>query len=65
MALTYEEQIQIEIQKIKDLKRKQKLEQKKVYEELGRLLSDRFPGITPETFEEFISSNVNEIGDDL
>ena len=65
MALTYEEQIQIESQKIKDLKRKQKLEQKKVYEELGRLLSDRFPGITPETFEEFISSNVNEIGDDL
>ena len=65
MALTYEEQIKIEIQKIKDLKRKQKLEQKKVYEELGRMLRDQFPDITPETFNEFISINVEKDSDEV
>ena len=64
MALSYEEQIQIEIQKIKDLKRKQKLEQKKVYEELGRMLRDQFPDITPETFSEFISLNAKRTSDE-
>ena len=64
MALSYEEQIQIEIQKIKDLKRKQKLEEKKFHEELGRMLCDCFPNITPETFYEFISVIVNKLSDE-
>ena len=64
MALSYEEQIKAELEKIKAIKRKQKAEQKKVYEELGRMLSDHFPGITPETFEEFISEKVNKHSDD-
>ena len=64
MALSYEEQIQIEIKKIKELKRKQKLEEQKFHEELGRMLCNRFPNITPETFNEFISVNVNKISDE-
>ena len=64
MALSYEEQIQIEIQKIKNLKRKQKLEEKKFHEELGRMLLDVYPGITPETFREFISQNAKKRSDD-
>lgn len=64
MALSYEEQIKAELEKIKEIKRKQKAEQKKKHEELGRMLSDRFPGITPETFEEFISEKVNKPSDD-
>jgi len=64
MALSYEEQIQIEIQKIKNLKRKQKLEEKKFHEELGCMLCNQFPTITPETFYEFISVNVMRTSDD-
>ena len=59
-----EEQIKAELAKIKEIKRKQKAEQKKKNEELGRMLSDRFPGITLETFEEFISEKVNKPSDE-
>lgn len=58
MALSYDEQIQIELNKIKELKRKQKLEQARVYGELGRMLTERFPEITPDTFDKFISKEV-------
>lgn len=63
MALSYDEQIQIEMNKIKELKRKQKIKQAKIYSELGRMLTERFPGITPNTFDEFITSKVtgNEV----
>ena len=61
MALSYEEQIKAELEKIKEIKRKQKAEQKKMYEELGRMLCDQFPNITPKTFDEFISSNVKKL----
>lgn len=63
MALSYDERIRIEIDKIKDLKRKQKLEQARVNEELGRMLTERFPNITPDTFDEFIPAKVigNEV----
>ena len=64
MALSYEDQIKIQLEKIKEIKRKQKAEEKKVHQELGRMLSDRFPGITPETFEEFISEKVNVHSDE-
>lgn len=63
MALSYEEQIRIEMEKIKELKRKQKIEQSKIYAELGRMLSERFPDITPETFDEFIAANT-KMGND-
>ena len=63
MALSYEEQIKAELAKIKEIKRKQKAEQKKKYEELGQMLSECFPGITPETFNEFISVKVNKPSD--
>ena len=43
MALSYDEQIQIEMNRIKELKRKQKIEQAKIYSELGRMLTERFP----------------------
>ena len=39
MALSYDEQIQIEMNKIKELKRKQKIKQAKIYSELGRMLT--------------------------
>lgn len=65
MALSYEEQIQIEIKKIKELKRKQKLEEQRVHEELGRMLRDQFPDITPETFSEFITINVEKDSDEV
>ena len=63
MALSYDEQIQIEMNRIKELKRKQKIEQAKIYSELGRMLTERFPGITPETFDEFNASKAigNEV----
>ncbi len=63
MALSYDEQIQIEMNRIKELKRKQKIEQAKIYSELGRMLTERFPGITPDTFDEFIASKAirNEV----
>ena len=43
--------------------RKQKLEQARVNEELGRMLTERFPNITPDTFDEFIPAKVigNEV----
>ena len=63
MALSYDEQIQIEMNRIKELKRKQKIEQAKIYSELGRMLTERFPGITPDTFDEFIASKA--IGNDV
>lgn len=63
MALSYDEQIRIEMEKIKELKRKQKIEQSKIYAELGRMLSERFPDITPESFDEFISTNT-KMGND-
>lgn len=63
MALSYEEQIRIEMEKIKELKRKQKIEQAKIYAELGRMLSERFPDITPESFDEFILANT-KMGND-
>ena len=51
------------MEKIKELKRKQKIEQAKIYSELGRMLTERFPGITPDTFDEFIASKTtgNEV----
>lgn len=58
MALSYDERIQIEMNRIKELKRKQKLEKARINAELGRMLTERFPGITPDTFEEFISLKV-------
>ena len=63
MALSYEEQIRIEMEKIKELKRKQKIKQAKIYSELERMLTERFPGITPDTFDEFIASKAtgNEV----
>ena len=63
MALSYDEQIQIEMNRIKELKRKQKIEQAKIYSEVGRMLTERFPGITPDTFDEFIASKAigNEV----
>ena len=63
MALSYDEQIRIEMEKIKELKRKQKIEQAKIYSELGRMLTERFTGITPDTFDEFIASKTtgNEV----
>ena len=63
MALSYDEQIQIEMNRIKELKRKQKIEQAKIYSELGRMLTERFPGITPDTFDEFIAAKAigNEV----
>ena len=63
MALSYDEQIQIEMNRIKELKRKQKIEQAKIYSELGRMLTERFPGITADTFDEFIASKAigNEV----
>ena len=63
MALSYDEQIQIEMNRIKELKRKQKIEQAKIYSELGRMLTERFPGITPDTIDEFIASKAigNEV----
>ena len=44
-------------------KRKQKIKQAKIYSELGRMLTERFPGITPDTFDEFIASKAtgNEV----
>ena len=45
MALSYDEQIQIEMNKIKELKRKQKIKQAKIYSELGRMLTERFPAV--------------------
>ena len=65
MALSYEEQIKAELEKIKKIKRKQKAEQKKIHEELGRMLRDQFPDITPETFSEFISINVEKDSDEV
>lgn len=59
MALSYDERIQIEMNRIKELKRKQKLEKARINAELGRMLTERFPGITPDTFEEFISLKVS------
>lgn len=56
MALSYDEQIQIEMSRIKELKRKQKLETARINAELGRMLTERFPGIMPDTFDEFIAS---------
>ena len=63
MALSYDEQIQIEMNRIKELKRKQKLEKARINAELGRMLTERFPGITPDTFDEFIASKAtgNEV----
>ena len=58
MALSYDERIQIEMNRIKELKRKQKLEKARINAELGRMLTERFPGITPDTFEAFISLKV-------
>ena len=51
------------MEKIKELKRKQKIKQAKIYSELGRMLTERFPGITPDTFDEFIASKAtgNEV----
>lgn len=60
MALSYDERIQIEMNRIKELKRKQKLEKARINAELGRMLTERFPGITPDTFEEFISLKVKK-----
>ena len=63
MALSYDEQIQIEMNKIKELKRKQKIKQAKIYSKLGRMLTERFPKITPDTFDEFVASKAigNEV----
>lgn len=63
MALSYDEQIQIEMNRIKELKRKQKLETARINAELGRMLTERFPEITPNNFDEFISSKLtgNEV----
>ena len=63
MALSYDEQIQIEMNRIKELKRKQKLEKARINAELGRMLTERFPGIAPDTFDEFIASKAigNEV----
>lgn len=60
MALSYDERIQIEMNRIKELKRKQKLEKARINAELGRMLTERFPGITPDTFEESISLKVKK-----
>lgn len=38
MALSYDERIQIEMNRIKELKRKQKLEKARINAELGKLL---------------------------
>lgn len=63
MALSYDEQIQIEMNRIKELKRKQKLETARINAELGRMLTERFPEITPNNLDEFISSKLtgNEV----
>ena len=60
MALSYDERIQIEMNRIKELKRKQKLEKARINAELDRMLTERFPGITPDTFEKFISLKVKK-----
>ena len=61
MALSYDEQIQIEMNRIKELKRKQ--EKARINAELGRMLTERFPGIIPDTFDKFIPLKV--IGNEL
>ena len=63
MALTYEEQIKIEMEKIKEIKRKQKAEKAKMCMVLGRMLLDVFPNITPENFEVFITEKSQKYGD--
>lgn len=55
MALTYEQQIEIELSKIRELKRKIKAEEKKKNTRLGELLASKIEGITPVSFDEEMS----------
>lgn len=66
MALTYEEQIMLELEKIKELKRKIKAEEKRNHTRLGELLASRIEGITPSTFdEEMVKFSTSGLDDDF
>ncbi|MCQ2522107.1 MAG: hypothetical protein MJ105_06990 [Lachnospiraceae bacterium] len=64
MALTYDEQIALEMQKIAKLKQKKKQEERKRLEEIGQRVVDRFPNVTADTIDDEINNLVAMLSKD-